>query len=223
MNFLTNLSSESLKVFVNTFGILPVSFLFVISAMSCDSLLGVYNVKAMYVLGFVILFFMYYSIGSLLFPIREGEDGSSSGEEGGPMLEQFVDISYLKNINPFATMIQISFLSTLLSFTLSYFLSMNFLLKTKNVNNVAYSYLILYIMFCLFQSYGMNQSIQTVITSSAFGAIFGIAWAQLSLNFGLIDHDTTQEQLKNQKELVKKCSSTEPSSNDDMICKAFRM
>jgi uncharacterized membrane protein YqjE len=123
-------------------------------------------------------------------------------------------------------MTQISFLATMISFTLSYFLSMNFLLKTKNVNNVAYTYLIVYTMFCLFQSYGMNQSMQTIITSSAFGAIFGIAWAQISLNFGLIDHDTTQEQLQNQRELVKKCSmssSSSSSSNDDMICKAFRV
>ena len=136
MNFLTNLSSESLKVFVNTFGVLPVSFLFVVSAMSSDSLLGVYNVKAMYILGFIILFFMYYSIGALLFPVREGEEGSGSGgEEGGQMLEQFVDLSFLNNVNPFASMTQISFLATMISFTLSYFLSMNFLLKTKNVNN----------------------------------------------------------------------------------------
>jgi hypothetical protein len=225
-NSLFNLLKESIRLNAVSLATLPGSIFLFFLFFSVDTLVGVFNAKAMYFLGFLIQILFSYGTGVLLFP-RGSSDISSSGQSEKGIFEG-VDTSLLKSLKPFAEYTQVSVFASILGYTIAYWINLNFILKTKNVETVSLVYMAALIIFLLFEVFVLEEEWQSLVMSLSVGVIFGVIWANLTYQQQFVataDVPTGSFPSLPAGTKVSTCTATGSSGNqnEDMVCRAFRL
>jgi hypothetical protein len=226
-NSLFDLLKESIRLNSVSLATLPGSLFLFFLIFSVDTLVGVFNAKAMYFLGFLIQILFSYGTGVLLFPRGASPNSSIGTTEKG--IFEGVDTSLLKSLKPFAEYTQVSVFASILGYTIAYWLNLNFILRTKNVETVSLVYMAVLIMFLLFEIFILEEEWQSLVMSLMLGMVLGIVWANLTYQQHLVtmtevpsgSFPSSSSDSSHTK--VSTCSASSGNQNEDMVCRAFRL
>jgi hypothetical protein len=228
-NPLLNLVKESIRLNAISLATLPGSIFLFFLFFSLETLLSVFNAKAMYLIGFILQILFSYGSGVLLFPRSEAlqiNPIASSGEEG---IFGGVNINLLQTLKPFAEYTQVSVFACILGYTVAYWLNLNFLLKMKNIESASLVYMLALIIFLLFEIFVFQEEWQGLLMSLGLGIIFGIIWANLTYqqqfvsSKEIVNIPTSLERKGQSETKTATCDATSGNQNEDMICRAFRL
>ena len=231
-NALFDLVRESIRLNAISLATLPGSIFLFFLIFCIDTLIGVFNAKAMYFLGFILQILFSYGTGVLLFPRSSSSVSSGVSEQG---IFEGVDRSLLKSLKPFAEYTQVSVFASILGYTIAYWLNLNFILKTKNVESVSLVYMAVLIIFVLFEIFVFEEEWQSLIMSLSVGAVFGIIWANLTYQQQFVTLKDASEvptslipsssssSTSSGYSKVSTCNASSGNQNEDMVCRAFRL
>lgn len=151
-----------------------------------EPLIGIFNVKALFLLGYVLLLLMYYSIGVMLIPTNRGDKSYNASNKN--LLEGFVNIDLQRSLIPFTSNTYASFYCVMIAFILSYFMALNIHYKIYNWRTMLFIYFLLFLVFVSYYMIIIGGEFQSTVMSLCAGICFGIFWAVISISGGYLTY-----------------------------------
>jgi len=248
--FLFDFLEQSYNVNINALSSFPSAIFLFMTVFLTEPLIGIFNVKALFLLGYILLLLLYYSIGVMLIPTVNGEKSYNSSAKNP--LEGFVNIETQRSLIPFTDSTYASFYCIMMSFIISYFMALNIHYKIYNWRSMLFIYTLLFIVFVSYYMLVIGGEFQSTIMSLCAGICFGIFWAVTSISGGYLTYgnfnNRSSKSHKNHKnknknvnydvnleEMILQGGNSEQhnyngklnyrgdNQNENMICRAYRM
>lgn len=217
-NFFTNFIQEFIKLNAHSLSNYPgMVFLFYIFTLF-DTASSHINAKAYFLLGYCVIGIIFYTLTNLMYPQVESKISRLDYSES-------ININ-LNELNvPFENTTFASFNLFIFGYTITYWINLNLLQSSENVEILIAYNLIAIFIFSFFNIYYLNQSSLSVILSLCTGIISGLIWSQLIFHESSFPSNFAENKFTDDKfssmnnEEIHKCNG---SSSDNKICKAYR-
>ena len=184
-----------------------------------ETLIGIPEAKLYFLLGIILLLIPFYTLSTLCFPNEGGDPQRGGGflkSKGGEAA------SFMKSVAPFMSQTSASFYNFFAGYIFGYWANLNMQKKTENATlSLCYYFAITFFCFVFSVFYVESCSWKAGISSSAFGIVGGMIWAQMISDkvptTKLVGRESTDSNSPSKND-VTNCSG----SNDNVICNAFR-
>lgn len=215
-NYLLLLVNETIHQSLTSFTNFPISSFLIFTFFMTESLIGISSVKMLFLVGFLILFSLFYSIGTILFPFTQ----LSNYNETNIKENEIIDINFLRKLIPFTDVTSISFICVFVAYIMMFFISLNIHFKQGNWITNIFMYSSIIVSFSLYYVFLFNGDIQTTIMSLSFGIFFGILWSLICINGNYIKKEDIDNIYDKSKQ---SCETDHENQNESIICRNFRM
>ena len=196
-NFLFDLFKEGFQHNLNSFTSMPTSFFLFTILFLFEPLLGIFNVKALFILGYILLWIIYYSVGVILAPNTSGKPSFGDRKQNNLSFEGYIDIASQQSLIPYTTKTNLSFFCVMISFIVTYFMSLNIHYKIYNWRTMLFIYTAMIVMYTIYFVLFLGGEFQSTIMSLCIGICFGIFWSIVCISGGYLKYGNMNNRSNN--------------------------